>query len=222
MQVVKRLNCGVDVVSMTVPEFDACMNYTLVNGKDYPLNILGLDPDKIDEQAVTGYNSLINSGAFDIGDDGYPELMDAVPTVSNLVISLDEMTFITTIKAIVGKNHIQFYWIHGKTTWVIMWKTRTEWYVCSAPADYMPSTVFMELTKTVTRNLGKASVGFSFTWFSMKGEQMMSTIMRSKSDVIFIEKKPENPVLALMIKKWPNRMSLADFAERAGSLLEVI
>ena len=56
----------------------------------------------------------------------------------------------------------------------------------------------------------------------MSGEQIMDTIMHSKSDIIFVEKKPENTMLASMIEKWPNRMSLSQFAERAGSLLGVI
>ena len=222
MQNVRRLECGVDVVSLTIPEFDACMNYALVNGRPYPLSIIGLDSKKVDELSVSGYNSLIDIGAFAISDDGYPELMDNIPTISNFVIAIDEMESIVTIKAIVNKNHMQFYYLHGDSTWVLMWKTKTEWYVCAQSDRFSAAVTFMELTKTIVSNMGSASVGFHFTWWAMSGEQIMDTIMHSKSDIIFVEKKPENTMLASMIEKWPNKMSLSQFAERAGSLLGVI
>lgn len=222
MQNVRRLECGVDVISLTIPEFDACMNYALVNGRSYPLSIIGLNPKSVDELSVSGYNSLIDIGAFAISDDGYPELMDGIPTISNFVISIDEMESIVTIKAIVNKSHMQFYYLHGDSTWAIMWKTKTEWYVCAQSDRFSAAVAFMELTKTIVSNMGSASVGFHFTWWAMSGEQIMDTIMHSKSDIIFVEKKPENTMLASMIEKWPNRMSLSQFAERAGSLLGVI
>jgi hypothetical protein len=222
MQSVKRLDCGVEVVKMTTPEFYACMNYALVNGRTYPMAILGLDTDQVDEHAVSGYNSLIADGAFRIDTDGYPELMDAIPTISSLVISLDEMTYLTTVKATVSKSRMQFYWLHGEHTWSLMWKTKTDWYVCSASSEYRPSTVFMELVKVVMKNLGHTSIGFHFVWWTMNGNQLMSTIMRSKHDTIFIERRPENPILSSMIDRWPNRMSVSQFAERAGALLEVM
>jgi hypothetical protein len=222
MQSVKMLNCGVEVVSLTTSEFCACMNYAMVNGKTYPLEILGLTVDEIDEQATSGYNSLIDEDAFRISSDGYPELMDASPTVSDFVISLDEMTYISTIKAIVSKSHMQFYWFHGETTWVLMWKTKTDWYICSDSSNKEPATVFMELVRAVLRHLGEASIGFNFIWWSMESNQMMSTFVRSRSDDIFVEKKPESPVLSSMIDKWPHHMSISQFAERAGSLLVVM
>lgn len=224
MQVKKQLFPGVIARELTVPEFYACVNYAVSNQREYPLDRLGLTEDLIDKYAVAGYNSLLESTAFKIAEDGYPELTVNVLDIADMIIALDQMNSLVTIRLSVSKHSLLFYYVHSVKTWSILWRRdKTSWIEVSSDFAVDPGIVLMAL---VTNSLSQRKNGFrvalKFTWIDMQGNEIASTEIASNKYGTFVEKEPSFSLLKLNKQVWPGKYGEGTLGVRASELLKVM
>lgn len=224
MQVKKQLFPGVVARELTVPEFYACVNYAISNQREYPLDKLGLSTELVDKYAVVGYNSLIDSTAFRIAEDGYPELTTNVLDIADLVIALDQMNSIITIRLSVSKHSLLFYFIHSEKTWTILWKRdKTSWIEVSSDFAVDPGTVLMMLaTNSLAQRNNGVRVALKFTWFDMQGHEIALTEIASNKYGTFVEKEPASSLLKLNKPAWPGKYGEGTLGVRTSELLKVM
>ena len=229
MKRLKKLSNGLTVISLTLSELSACLNYAMSNGREYPLQVLGLTYEKTDTYAPSGYTELFNYNAFVIDEEtSYPVLANGVPELTDLVISLDGMNTIATVRISLGKKHITFYHVHGSEgTWAIMWKKKDEWFIVSGTKYDNVATTIFSLTSKVFSQLGKAFIGVQIVWYTMKGREMARTEIDSKHQDYFREKRPRNRKLIYddgvpTNSDWPHIYYMESLKKRMESLLGVI
>jgi len=229
MKRLKKLSNGLTVISLTLSELSACLNYAMSNGREYPLQILGLTYEKTDTYAPSGYTELFNYKAFVIDEEtSYPVLADGVPEIANLVIALDGMKVIATIRISLGKKHITFYHVHDDDgTWAIMWKKKDDWFIVSGPKHSSTADTILGLTSKVFGQLGQAFIGVQIVWYSMQGRETARTEMDSKHQGYFREKRPRSRKLiyddgVATNRDWPRVYYMESLKQRMESLLGVI
>lgn len=228
MKRLKKLDNGLTVISFTLAELSACLNYAMANGKEYPLKTMGLTYDGTDTYAPYGYTELFNYDAFGIDDDtSYPILQNGVPEVTRLVIALDEMQAIATIRVSLGKKHIQFFYLHGESHWCILWKRKDEWYFVAGTEINSPASTLLDLTSKVFAEFGRSFIGLQIIWYGMNDRELGRTNIESRHDDHFTERKPRNRKMADIDvpgsnSGWPKIYYMTSLRARLESLLGVI
>ena len=222
MRTSKTFPFGSSVIQMSLAEFDACINFISASGRDFPYGVLGVREDEVDASAVSGYNSLMDAGAFGLNNDGYPELTDAVPTVSDMIVAMDEAHSVMVIRFFLGRRSMRFYYAHGETTWCLLWRSGNQWFVVSAPLTLEPRLALDALSQVVMRYMGSETIRVSFEWFTIRGSSIMSTEFHSRRSPVLLEERPLNPNLIQdASQEWPATYYTSQFSQREGFLLEV-
>lgn len=226
MQVKKRLDTGLTARELTAAEFFACVDYAVSNGRQYPLDEIGLKPDAVEQHSVPGYNALLDAGVFEIDEEGYPSLTVNVPDMTDFILALDGMESLLSIRLALGKRSLMFYYFHTDSEWAIIWRSgKTAWDVVAGTYTTPPAPTIVELASSTLMQAPATHVGVRFSFYSMTGDLLASTEIVSAKDIGFIEQKPSAPALASDVEDddWPQIYSgLGSMIARAASILKVM
>jgi hypothetical protein len=220
MEIGRTLANGADVMTFSAPEFLACVDYA-VSDKDlsYPVDLLGVTDKKIDDNALDGYNALIDIDAFKIDDDGYPLLTETNETIISLISSMSSSSLILDIRLNLNRRRQSFYVLHGDTSWSIIWKSKDTYKVITDIDKIDIASSFFENINSVIRKRTVDRVSLTFSYYNTANKVVASTQLVSDDDGGFMEKKPNGVLLTSNASHWPAIYDYAGFIQRMNELL---
>lgn len=224
MQVKKKLKSGLIARELSTAEFYACVDYAVSNGRQYPLETMSLKRETVEQYSVPGYNALLDAGVFEIDDEGYPALTTNVVDMTDLILALDGMQSLLTIRLALGKHSLTFYYVHSDNEWAIMWKQdKTAWNMVAGTYTTPPAITLIELAAGTLTQADRAHVAVRYSFYNMAGQQVAITEIASTRRDGFVEQRPAYPALADGVDDWPQfYRGLGSMLMRATDILKVM
>lgn len=222
MNIEKRLDDGSTIMSVTIPEFLACVDYAIIDKtKRWSYPDMLIDAEKLaGPQTLKGYKSLIDQKLFGIDADGYPVIEIAARPLVWLTSSIRNHDVIVNIKVAVDHRRMTFVFLHDKSSWVLYWKSKTVYRFISGLMVESPG---MALHRSIIHVLDKAKVGKVSVAFIVKndmGRDLSSTVIASNEYGEYVEQEPDPMFVFDARAPWPVHYSQYSILDRFDDILK--
>lgn len=223
MDVKRTLANGLNVLGLSSEEMCAIINFSSINLDSFPFQIFGFTTAQIDQEALAGYTSLMQAKAFKIGPQGYPELVEDNSTIVNAITSLRHTDEFLVARMTIERRRLQLVIAKTLSSWSISWKAGKQWYVVAADEiSSVTLTVYNLLKSQIRKSFdGGPVMTLDFMWFNMEGAITMKTQVKSKSNGLFRENRPDDEVLAMVNSSWPQDYFYGDLMDRIEQLVSM-
>lgn len=226
MLVKSKLKTSTVIMEVNVDEFAACLNYVTCNKDSFPYNIMPIirQPVRLDDKTISGYNSLIKNGVFSINNEGYPVLSTKIPTITDFITCLDTLNTIVTVKLIIGKRFITFFYIRGTSFWTLFWRNSADSIMVASASNMVDvGTILLEIIKPQFNNLGGEHKTLKICYYDDYGEVKAETAIETDDNtrrIRMVENKPNMDSFITVGESYPKQYySMLSLHNRISQLL---
>lgn len=240
MHVISPARFGMSVRNLTPAEMYACVHYALGERPDFDLSSIGCNAEAVNKYATSGYNALIDQGAFELDEElGLPVIaLTGVNDLIDFASALSTASEVLTMRIKLSKSSFLMYYVHNDVSWAFFWKkkgnpnakadkTQEQWFVSAGPMISTPSLTWLDLTGNARKNVRDGrKLTISFNWLDVTDHDniMRTTTFTTDKHGWYVEDAPMGPGLVPDDDEgegWPRSYG-CDYllAQRVEALLE--